>query len=155
MKTPRDFDYDIWKNENGLYYVRVKRTGEITQVSEEIVRELWLELYRMTQYRMNTTIVNEDGSMCSRLISLDEGISSDVDDQDADIIGSENPYDTVETEMMESTFLKILTKKQRWMYHLRFKLGLTISECAKETGTALSSTEQLIRRIKEKAKRFF
>ena len=89
MKTPRDFDYDIWKNENGLYYVRVKRTGEVTQVSEEIVRELWLELYRMTQYRMNTTIVNEDGSMCSRLISLDEGISSDVDDQDADIIGSE------------------------------------------------------------------
>ena len=56
MKTPKDFDYDIWKDDDGHYYIRVKRTGETTRVSEEVVRELWRELYRMDKYRKDTTI---------------------------------------------------------------------------------------------------
>ena len=37
MKTPKDFDYDIWKDDDGHYFIRVKRTGEVTRVSEEVV----------------------------------------------------------------------------------------------------------------------
>lgn len=155
MKTPRDFDYDIWKNENGLYYVRVKRTGEVTQVSEEIVRELWLELYRMSQYRLNTTFIDADGCKQSRIVSLDEARDSDTDDSDSCFVESENPYEPTETEMMESTFLRILTKKQRRVYHLRFEMQLSISECAKRLGVSSRNVDKLIRVIKDKAKCFF
>ena len=72
MKTPKDFDYDIWKDDDGHYYICVKRTGETTRVSEEVVRELWRELYRMDKYRKDTTITDEDGSQHTRILSLDE-----------------------------------------------------------------------------------
>ena len=75
MKTPKDFDYDIWKDDNGHYYIRVKRTGETTRVSEEVVRELWRELYRMDKYRKDTTITDEDGSRHTRILSLDVSVS--------------------------------------------------------------------------------
>ncbi len=65
MKTPKDFDYDIWKDDDGHYFIRVKRTGEVARVSEEVVRELWLELYRMDKYRKDTTITDEDGKRSS------------------------------------------------------------------------------------------
>ena len=47
MKTPRDFDYDIWKDDSGYYYIRVKRTGETARVAKDIVRELWRDMYRI------------------------------------------------------------------------------------------------------------
>ncbi len=155
MKTPGDFDYDIWKDENGLYFVRVKRTGEITQVSEEVVRELWLELYRMSRYCLNTTFIDADGCKRSRIVSLDEARDSDTDDSDSCFVGSENPYDAVENEMMESTFLKVLTPKQRRIYELRFKMRLSISECANRLGVSSRNVDKLIRLIRNKAKRFF
>ena len=72
MKTPKDFDYDIWKDDNGHYYIRVKRTGEVTRVSEEIVREMWREVHRMERHRKNTTILDEDGNPHARILSLDD-----------------------------------------------------------------------------------
>ena len=40
MKTPRDFDYDIRKDDNSYYYIRAKRTVETTRISEDVVRKL-------------------------------------------------------------------------------------------------------------------
>ena len=72
MKTPRDFDYDIWKDDSGYYYIRVKRTGETARVSKDVVRELWRDMYRMEKYRRNTTMAETDGSRRARILSLDD-----------------------------------------------------------------------------------
>lgn len=43
MKTIREFDYDLWAiDENGRkrFYVRVKETGEETEVTQEVMRYL-------------------------------------------------------------------------------------------------------------------
>lgn len=38
MKTPFDFDYDLWVSEDGKAMVGVKRTGETCEVSQETMR---------------------------------------------------------------------------------------------------------------------
>ena len=44
MKTPNEFDYDLWtaQDEQGKthYLVRVKQTGEITEVTHDVMKFL-------------------------------------------------------------------------------------------------------------------
>ena len=159
MKTPKDFDYDIWKDDDGHYFIRVKRTGEITRVSEEVVRELWMELYRMDKYRKDTTITDADGSQHSRLFSLDDSWAANPElrptKNEPWLLSKENSFEDIELELLERDFLKMLTEKQRRVYHLRFVMGLTVSECAKRIGTNKANIDKHILRIRKKAKIFF
>ena len=159
MKTPKDFDYDIWKDDDGHYFIRVKRTGEVTRVSEEVVRELWMELYRMDKYRKDTTITDEDGSQHSRLFSLDDSWAANLElrptKNEPWLLSRENSFEDIELEMLERDFLKTLTEKQRRVYHLRFKMGLTVPECAKRLEINVRNTFKLIGQIRKKAKIFF
>lgn len=70
-KIPKAFDYDIWKDDEGYYYVRVRRTGETTRVSNEVVRELWRESHNIDRYRRENTVKDKDNNPCTRLLSLD------------------------------------------------------------------------------------
>ena len=159
MKTPKDFDYDIWKDDDGHYFIRVKRTGEVTRVSEEVVRELWMELYRMDKYRKDTTITDADGSQHSRLFSLDDSWAANPElrptKNEPWLLSKENSFEDIELEMLERDFLKTLTERQRRVYHLRFKMGLTVPECAKRLEINVRNTFKLIGQIRKKAKIFF
>lgn len=39
-KTPVEFDYDLWTTEDGKCMVRVKATGETTEVDREVMKAL-------------------------------------------------------------------------------------------------------------------
>ena len=39
-KTPVEFDYDLWTTEDGKCMVRVKLTGEVTEVDRDVMRIL-------------------------------------------------------------------------------------------------------------------
>lgn len=43
MKTPKEFDYDLWIAEDGRYMVRVKATREECAVSQAVFRKLRAE----------------------------------------------------------------------------------------------------------------
>ena len=42
-KTPIAFDYDLWTTEDGKCMVRVKRTGEVSEVDRKVMRILRAE----------------------------------------------------------------------------------------------------------------
>ena len=159
MKTPKDFDYDIWKDGDGHYFIRVKRTGEVTRVSEEVVRELWMELYRMDKYRKDTTITEADGSQHSRLFSLDDSWAANPElrptKNEPWLFSRENSFEDIELEMLERDFLRMLPERQKIIYQLRFKQGFTLEECAARIGTSRRNVDSLIRKIRKKAKLFF
>ena len=159
MKTPKDFDYDIWKDDDGHYFIRVKRTGEVTRVSEEVVRELWMELYRMDKYRKDTTITEADGSQHSRLFSLDDSWAANPElrptKNEPWLLSKENSFEDIELEMLERDFLRMLPERQKIIYQLRFKQGFTLEECAARIGTSRRNVDSLIRKIRKKAKLFF
>lgn len=141
MKTPRDFDYDIWKDDSGYYYIRVKRTGETARVSKDVVRELWRDMYRMEKYRRDTTMAEKDGSRRARILSLDDNRAVNRRlypvSNESWLISRENAYEEVELELLEQDFLKTLTEKQRQVYQFVIKEGRSISECAKLCGISL------------------
>ena len=156
MKIPKDPDYDIWKDDDGYYCIRVKRTGEVvTGASEKIVRVFWLDQYYAKKRSKDSTITDKNGIKHRRIYSLDEDRDSNEERRDAHFIHSQNPYEQLETEMMEHDFLKTLTKKQRQIYRLRVQEGRSISECARICGIAQPTVLDRIKQIQEKAKYFF
>ena len=46
-KTPIEFDYDLWTTEDGKCMVRVKSTGEVTEVDRKVMRILRAEEKRL------------------------------------------------------------------------------------------------------------
>ena len=41
-KTPVEFDYDLWTTEDGKCMVRIKATGEVTEVERTVMQVLLL-----------------------------------------------------------------------------------------------------------------
>ncbi len=159
MRTPKDFDYDIWKDTAGHYYIRIRRTGETARVSNDVVRELWRELHRMRKHQREATVTDKNGSRHARILPLYDKRSDDSESgyipDESRLMSSEHPYENIETEMMEQDFLKTLTEKQRLIYRLYFKSGLTVPECAGQIGTSKSNIDKHLCRIRKKAKVFF
>ena len=158
MKTPKEFDYDIWKDDEGHYYIRVKRTGEVTRVTQKIVREMWREIHRIERHRKNTTILDEDGNPHARVLSLDDNRVANSNlrsiQNEPWLVSRDRSFEDVEFEILEHAFLKTLTKKQRRVYYLHFKMRLTVPECARRIGINPRNVDKTIRAIKEKAKFF-
>ena len=46
-KTPIEFDYDLWTTEDGKCMVRVKSTGEVTEVDRKVMKMLRAEEKRI------------------------------------------------------------------------------------------------------------
>ena len=63
MKTPKEFDYDLWIAEDGRYMVRVKATREECAVNCEVFRKLRAEEKRLRREMegVPTRNVDKDG----------------------------------------------------------------------------------------------
>ena len=62
-KTPIAFDYDLWTTEDGKCMVRVKRTGEVSEVDRKVMRILRAEEKRIRRsYGSDNTSEDEDGA---------------------------------------------------------------------------------------------
>lgn len=70
MKTLKEFDYDLWTtNEDGKkrYFARVKKTGEVTEISLEVRRYLMSLEKQMRREEMQKgfgTIMSMDAMIC-------------------------------------------------------------------------------------------
>ena len=67
MKTPIEFDYDLWTTKDGKCMVRVKSTGETCEVSREAFRVLRAEEKRL---RRSYTAAASDGDEAHPILSL-------------------------------------------------------------------------------------
>ena len=72
-KTPIEFDYDLWTTEDGKCMVRVKRTGEVSEVDREVMKVLRAEEKKLRRsYGADSTSEDEDGEKYSdSVLSLD------------------------------------------------------------------------------------
>ena len=80
-KTPIAFDYDLWTTEDGKCMVRVKRTGEVSEVDRKVMRILRAEEKRIRRsYGSDSTSEDEDSAEKSSdsVLSLDAMPEDDV-----------------------------------------------------------------------------
>ena len=81
MRTPREFDYFLWteKGDTTRYYVKLKSTGETTEVSREVMRCLRNEekkIRRAIESEAENQIVSLEQTSEDYLIN--DGFESDV-----------------------------------------------------------------------------
>ena len=140
MRTPREFDYFLWteKGDTTRYYVKLKSTGETTEVSREVMRCLRNEekkIRRAIESEAETQIVSLEQTGEDYLIN--DGFESDV------IVG-----------MIESEMIKTLTYRQKVVYDACIRKGIPMSEFAVENGVSKQSVQHALKFIRKKSKKY-
>ncbi len=149
MYSPSDFDYDLWTTKDkGVtrYWVRVRATGEVTEVSHEVMKFL---RYEERKLRQQQKAIMVHGPM----LSLDAMV---LEDEDGNWIC--DPYDGVqEQEVLMDTiaFRQMLTPYQEAILDECILGDLCVSKFAKLRGVSRQAVIFAIEGIQKKAKKFF
>ena len=69
-KTPIEFDYDLWTTEDGKCMVRVKITGEVTEVDRKVMRILRAEEKRLRRSKQGVPISGAEGKTAEERASV-------------------------------------------------------------------------------------
>ena len=157
MKTPKDFDYDLWTDGAGKCFARVKSTGETTEVSPEVMRLLRSEEKALRREYENACVTDEDGNRHARVLSLDSMLDAD-DDSFAPETWMTSPDDGMDAALtlwQEDDFLKTLTEKQQRTYRLVVTEKQSYTESAALCGTSWQRVQKDMELIRKKAKIFF
>lgn len=158
MSTYKNSEYIIWTDDNGQYWLRIRRTGEQTPISNEIAQAIWAEMKYEETYQKKVTFIDSEGHRRSRLLSLD-AINSENSERsiirNEQWIGiRENGFEKVDADILEERLLKKLTKRQRQVYQLIVKDGHTLSECADICGISATAVSHLLEKIARKYVKF-
>ena len=128
-KTPVEFDYDLWTTEDGKCMVRVKLTGEVTEVDRDVMRILRSEEKKLR--RSFTGSSSDEGEDAEQsVLSLD---SLPYDDVNA-AAWLADPHDLlneVTMKLLEAEFRKSLTERQLDVYEKCLLGGMTFREYAR------------------------
>ncbi len=151
-KTPAEFDYDLWTMADGKCMVRVKRTGEVSEVERDVFRLLRAEEKRMRREKKGIPIPrqkNEYTSMLSlNFITHTGGETEWLEDRN-------RMEDDVILSILKDDFVKLLTPNQAEIYQKCVLDGLPYTKYAEQKGVSYQSVQHVVERIREKARKFF
>lgn len=151
MKTVKEFDYDLWAiEENGVkrYFLRVKETGEESEISHDIMKVMLSEEKRIRR-EMHKKIENGILSL-DCLASLGDSIEpSWLIDEKQDV------EESVCHSSIEIQFLSLLTDKQKDFYLNCMKQSLSLRKYAALKGIGLSTAQDLQEAVRKKYKKYF
>ena len=151
MKTLKEFDYDLWAiNDNGRkrFYVRIKETGEETEVSQDVMRYLMSQEKQMRRAYLKQ---QDEGE----LLSLNTLIY-DMDISDSRWFADNTQ--TVETDIifeeMAVDFADTLTPLQRSVFYECMLSGKKFVDYASEHDINPRYVAATVKLIRKKAKKF-
>ena len=148
MYKSTEFDYDLWTtNTDGTkrYWARVKATGEVTEISHEVMCFLRSEEKKL--YR-EITAIKKNGSPLSLDVTSGEEKESWFEDHGSGV-------SEMETELNKEDFRKLLTGRQREIFDYCLIGGNSVRKFAREKGLDHKTVLEAVDVIKEKAKKFF
>ena len=154
-KTPKEFDYDLWTTEDGKCMVRIKSTGEETEVDREVMKALRAE-EKWVRRSMTGIPAPGDEENSTTVLSLD--FVSFEGGEDMSPAWLEDPHnftDDVLAKQAEADFLKMLTERERAVYLFCIKSGKSQQEYSVASGLSISRVSKLVAAIRKKAKIFF
>lgn len=155
-KTPVEFDYDLWTTEEGKCMVRVKATGETTEVDREVMKTLRNEEKKLRRSMTGAPIEGAEDGETATILSLDYiSYEGGEDMSPAWLIDSHDFANEVEVKMTEADFLKSLTPRERAVYDNCVRKGYSQQEYAAASGLSISRVSKIIAAIRKKSKKFF
>lgn len=160
MKTPQEFDHDLWTTSDGRFFVRVKATGDSVEVSVEVMRLLRAEEKRLRREITSDTsqeMPNRHVSLTYAIkhpLSLDAVSEGDTGTSTSWLASSCDIAGEVEAKIAEREFIASLTPHQAHVYRFCISGGMKKSEYAKKHGVSAASVTKTIRQIQAAAKKF-
>ena len=148
MYKSKEFDYDLWTTtENGAkhYWARVKATGEVTEVSHEVMKFLRAEEKRV--YR-EITAIKKHGSPLSLDVPTGEEKESWFEDHG---FGASE----METTLFEEEFRKMLTPYQLEIFEECLLGNCGVREFALSKSLDPTTVSEAIKAIRKKFKKYF
>lgn len=148
MYNSKEFDYDLWTTQEGgtkHYWARVKATGEVAEISVEVMRCLRAEEKRI--YR-EIEASRKRGSMLSFEFLYDEEKEGWLSDNG---IGASE----MENALTKEAFRQILTPAQRSVFDECLIGGESQTAYAAMRGVSVPMVSKHIHAIRKKAKYFF
>ncbi len=148
----RSFDYQIWKSEEGAYFVRIRRTGQVTSISDEVCRYL-----RREEKRETRKDAPRAGRPRGRLLSLDTPVSGrDLSVSLSDVLPDPaNVIEDAEIRMDVERFEASLPLGQRKAFHAIYLDGCIPARYAAARGIRRQTVYEMMDVIEKKAKKFF
>lgn len=148
MYKSKEFDYDLWTTQEGgtkHYWARVKATGEVAEISIEVMRCLRAEEKRI--YR-EIEASQKRGST----LSLDV-----IHDEEKESWFSDNGFGASEMEkaLTEEAFRQLLTPAQLSVFNECLIEGKSRTAYAAIHSVSVPMVSKHIQAIREKAKKFF
>lgn len=155
MKTPIEFDYDLWAGENGERMVRVKRTGEVCEVDADTFRLLRAEEKRLR--RSMQGVPGSEKGETAVMLSLDFVSVEDGGDglTPAWLEAFDNTEDTVMLRSVEHELRSMLTPAQLDIYKACLLGGISYKDYAGRKGVSYQSVQQAVILIRKKAAKIF
>lgn len=156
-KTPIEFDYDLWTTEDGKCMVRVKSTGEVTEVDREVLRTLRGEEKRLRRSKHGVPVYSSTGDDMdaeSTILSL-SFVSAGDDMEPAWLEDPVRFEEQIATDMMEQDFIKILTDKQLDVYKECLIGGMSLRAFARLRGIDIRAVHDTKTVIQKKFEKFY
>ena len=152
-KTPVEFDYDLWTTEDGKCMVRIKATGEVTEVERTVMQVLRSEEKRFRRAMSLDQEADRDGISKPTILSLDV-LHEDVTDSNwlADTV---DYTEEISTKLLEQRLRESLTPTQYGIYQACILNGISYKAYADQMGVSYQSVQNAIRLIQKKAKNIF
>lgn len=148
MKTPKQFDYDLWtteENGNKKYWVRVKSTGEVSEVDIETMRFLRCEEKALRRELEN---LSQNSPLSLDYIKDDETNNGWMADE-KDVVNE------LLFGLEEKAFMETLTEKQKDVFLNCMKNGVNAVQYANAIGVHFTTVYESINAIRKKYKKFF
>lgn len=157
MKTPTEFDYDLWTAKDGKRMVRVKCTGEVCEVDEATFRFLRKEEKALRRSMQGIPVPGSKNGETFTVLSLDY-ISSEEASEETDHAWSRTSDNTEETVMVYLADLELrsmLTEAQLGVYEECLLGGLSYKDYATLHGVSYQRVQNAVNQIRIKASNFF
>lgn len=160
MYKNKDFDYDLWKDIDGKCYARVKSTGEVCEINGDTMKLLRREekrIYRELDLKKSLDSDNiNDKTKASIMYPLSfEATDYENNDDSSWLQLNESLEEEQDAKDLEERFMKLLTGYQKEVFLFVLKNGESQIDFAKRKGVTSQSVRNVIRKIQEKAKKFF
>lgn len=157
VKTPKEFDYDLWIAEDGQYMVRVKATHEVCAVNQEVFRKLRAEEKKLRREMAGvpTRNVDEKGrTIKATMLSTD--FVNVRGSEDMDPTWLIDPHDFEKELLLQESICELreqLTERQLEVFEVCVLGGMSLRDFAQRKGishTAVNFTYAAIRKKFEK-----
>ena len=159
MKTPKEFDYDLWKDDTERCFIRVKRTGEVCEVNNDTFRVLRNEAMAIYRSQKGIPVYGKSNGK-SIVVTYTTNLSLCANECDEDtgsdwIVDKANLENEILTKLLIEETYKLLTDKQLDVLKKCLIGGMSNVEYAKENNICESAVRKTINLIRKKAKKFF